>query len=159
MKLYAVKTIEVKRWINHLLDLYVSVLNGHMSSLYFLSLSYLLDDLIFLQQNTYPFSVCVQTVAEMYVKRPKPAEDVEDLERANAEFLASRSQASVTLQKKISGQGGSAGDCGASAGSTEPQRKSRFKREREEARANTASCSTADAPPPAPLLRDLVVRS
>lgn len=89
----------------------------------------------------------------MYVKRPKPSEDVEDLKRIQQEFLASQSQTSAKLQKssntKYSDNQG-------------PQRKSRFKQERDKVRAQaTSSLSTETAQNPSlqPLLNDLIVRS
>lgn len=93
----------------------------------------------------------------MYVKRPKPSEDVEDLERAQEEFLASQSpRTSATVRTKKNSSGEGSADVSVPH---EPQRKSRFKREREEARAQASSVPTSTAgDSAAPLLRGLVVR-
>lgn len=86
-----------------------------------------------------------------HVNRPKSSEDVEDLEREQEKFLASHSRTSVTLQKRTAQESGD----GPEAGSGEPRRKSRFRRQRDEERAQINPA--ADVPPTGPVLRDLVV--
>lgn len=87
----------------------------------------------------------------MNIDRPKAYEDVEDLEREQEKFLASRSRASVTLQKRPA-----APETGydPGVGSAEPRQKSRFRRERDEGRTQIPlSVNTSSTPP---LLQNIV---
>ncbi|OQR72758.1 RNA polymerase II-associated protein 1-like, partial [Tropilaelaps mercedesae] len=86
----------------------------------------------------------------MHVNRPKPSEDVEDLEREQERFLSSQSRASVTLQKRHVQDG-------PETGRAEPRRKSRFRHERDEARSQLPS-TTDTSMMMAPLLNELVER-